>query len=221
MSHSLLFDIPLDWSYTRIFLYTSLNRFCSSELTPPFSHSPTLSRHTAGRSSQAVPLQNSGLGKQLHFQHRPIGVVVRDPVGKDLQPLLDRRLRGPVEESLRLRDVGAPSVSEEVLVGCVGAHSESTSSSALCERLRPCAEVNDFVLGIVQAFRPAQAIVPTTVGVRTMPSLPIREVVTVTVSVRTEHGPSFSTEILPYLCTDRYCPPRRCSPDARCRRRTS
>ena len=87
-----------------------------------------------------------------HLQHRPVGVVVRHPVGKDLQALLDRRLRRPVQKRLRLRNVRAltaricdsrgrrreaSAACSEVLLGCLGPcpiprlrreHSKSTSS---------------------------------------------------------------------------------------------
>ncbi len=88
----------------------------------------------------------------LHVQHGPIRGVVRSPVRNDVQALLDRRLRRPVQKRLRLRNVRALSericdsrgrrreasaACSEVLLGGLGAcpiprlggeHSKSTSS---------------------------------------------------------------------------------------------
>ena len=117
---------------------------------------PLLSTPTLPRSSLPRP--------KSHLQHRPVGVVVRDPVGKRLQALLDRRLRLPVQKRLRLRNVrvGArhvPRLRGELLNLRGDVHGLRDSGNEVFElsRLR-AAEVDDFVFRVIQILRATEAL---------------------------------------------------------------
>jgi len=120
----------------------------------PNTKRKTPNAHTSTPSTPTLPRPES------HLQHRPIRVVVFHPIGKHLQPLLDRRLRRPVQKRLRLRNVRAltericdsrgrrreaSAACSEVLLGCLGAHSESTSSLARHSCLRQGAAQDYFL----------------------------------------------------------------------------
>ncbi len=101
--------------------------------------------------------------RQLYLQHRPIRVVGRDPVREVLQTLVDRGLRRPVEEPLRLGNVGVRACHVARLGGQLldlrrDVHRFCNPRDEVLELrgFRP-AEVDDLVLGGVQVFGAAEA----------------------------------------------------------------
>ncbi len=100
---------------------------------------------------------------ESHLQNRPVRIVVRHPVGKDLQALLNRRLGLPVEKVLCLRNVGVRPLHIPRLGGQLfdlrrNVHRVGDARDQVLElrRFRP-AEVDDFVLGLVERFCAVEA----------------------------------------------------------------